>query len=134
MKCPNCSTEVNDKKLFCTMCKAPLHLDEEIFVPDAEETQAVGEEQGSASRGFRGRGSGSRNSCGEARAKAGFMFRGRLRKSWLIRILVTILILAILIAALLLIAHSRRAEGEARFSVGMVDDNGARVSLKEGSM
>jgi len=62
------------------------------------------------------------------------MFRGRLRKSWLIRILVTILILAILIAALLLIAHSRRAEGEARFSVGMVDDNGARVSLKEGSM
>ena len=52
----------------------------------------------------------------------------------MIRILVTILILAILIAALLLIAHSRRAEGEARFSVGMVDDNGARVSLKEGSM
>lgn len=131
MECPKCGKEVDDRKLFCAACDAPLYLDEEIFVPEVE-ARAGEEERDSASSGAQRESGGSEARPDGAPAKPEFMFHGRLRKSWLIRILITVLIIAILIAALLLIATSRKANGGDASCLGRAALVGQGPSSEEG--
>ena len=132
MKCPKCGKEVDDRKWFCSACGAPLHLEEEIFVPEVEANRVGEAKQGLSARGFQRENPVSKAGPDEDAARAEFMFRGRLRRSWLIRILITLLILAILIAALLLVAHIRKANGEVASSAEWVVPVGRGPSLKKG--
>jgi hypothetical protein len=132
MECPKCGKEVDDKKLFCAACDAPLHLEEEIFVPEVVTNRAGAQEQSSDADGFQRGSPVSEAGPIGAPVKAEFMFRGRLRRSWVIRILITLLILAILIAALLLIAYSRRASGMVTSHSEWAAQIGRGPSSKEG--
>ena len=132
MECPKCGKEVDDKKWFCAACDAPLHLEEEIFVPEVEANRAGADKQSQIAGGLR-RGSPVSEAGREgAPVKSEFMFRGRLRRSWLIRIIITLLIIAILIAALLLIAHSRKANGKAASYARMAAPLTSGLYSKEG--
>jgi len=106
MICPECGTEVEERKWFCPKCSFPLHADEDILPEDFDrepegepappQEESTGSQAEDASPQYKG---------------LGIIYRGRIRKSWLIRILVTVLIIALLILALILIARSREARG-----------------------
>lgn len=132
MKCPKCGKEVDDRKWFCSACNEPLHLEEDIFVPEVEVDRAGKAKRGLIARGFRREDPAPDEAPDSDPARAEFMFRGRFRRSWLIRLLVTLLILAILIAALLLIAHIRKANGEVTSAERSAAPIGRGPSSKEG--
>ena len=90
MRCPACGNEVEDRRWFCPGCDAPLHKDEEIVPPGMPEAPAT-EEHG--------------------RIPVEFDIHRRVRRAWIIRILITVLILAVLFAVLLLLARSSKSEG-----------------------
>lgn len=94
MRCPACRAEVEDDLWFCPTCNAPLHELEDI-VPAGDEAPGPSAEK-------------ERVSAPEEADAGGRIFRRQLQRSWLIRVLVTVLILAVLVGAILLISRIRK--------------------------
>lgn len=104
--CPDCSAEVEESRWFCPTCDAPLHERDEI-IPGGDRPCGPSGDAGRVPAPAAYGAEPELVDPGEPDAP-GRIFKQRLQKSWLIRVLVTILILGILIGAILLISRTRK--------------------------
>ena len=109
--CPTCRAEVDSDVWFCPSCNAPLHEHDQIIPAGDEPPELSANKVDTPATASRDTPHGSADPVEPD--SPGRIFRQQLQRSWLIRILVTVVILAILIGALLLISSTRKGAGGA---------------------
>jgi len=92
MECSNCGAAVDSNKLFCPECKSPMHLSDAILPIREDGPPPVRKEEPEPDQGE---------------------IHRRTVKAWVIRILIMVLMVGILIAALILLANSRKSPAAA---------------------